>query len=89
MVPDSLGGERPPPLEAYRKKRDPDRTPEPFGVDGANVCLTADETFGPFEKAKERCVPLNGDKVGDSWKSKSVDAAGKPVDVDVSIVAGQ
>jgi len=31
MVPDSLGGERPPPLEAYRRKRDPDRTPEPFG----------------------------------------------------------
>jgi bifunctional non-homologous end joining protein LigD len=30
-VPDSLGAERPPPLEAYRKKRDPDRTPEPFG----------------------------------------------------------
>jgi bifunctional non-homologous end joining protein LigD len=30
-VPDSLGGERPPPLDAYRKKRDPDRTPEPFG----------------------------------------------------------
>jgi bifunctional non-homologous end joining protein LigD len=31
IVPDSLGGERPPPLEAYRRKRDPDRTPEPFG----------------------------------------------------------
>jgi len=31
IVPDSLGSERPPPLEAYRKKRDPDRTPEPFG----------------------------------------------------------
>src|SRR5260370_35789937 len=31
IVPDPLGGERPPPLEAYRKKRDPDRTPEPFG----------------------------------------------------------
>ncbi|HWN04639.1 MAG TPA: DNA polymerase ligase N-terminal domain-containing protein, partial [Candidatus Dormibacteraeota bacterium] len=30
-MPDPLGGERPPPLEAYRKKRDPDRTPEPFG----------------------------------------------------------
>ncbi|MFI5373158.1 MAG: DNA ligase D [Candidatus Rokuibacteriota bacterium] len=30
-MPDSLGGERPPPLETYRKKRDPDRTPEPFG----------------------------------------------------------
>jgi hypothetical protein len=58
-------------------------------VDGANVCLTAETTFGPFEAKKERCVPLNGDKVGDSWKSKSVDAAGKPVEVDVSIVAGQ
>ena len=31
IVLESLGGERPPPLEAYRKKRDPDRTPEPFG----------------------------------------------------------
>ena len=31
IVPDSPGGERPPPLDAYRKKRDPDRTPEPFG----------------------------------------------------------
>ena len=31
MGPDSLGGERPPPLETYRRKRDPDRTPEPFG----------------------------------------------------------
>ena len=31
IVPDSLGGERPPPLDTYRKKRDPDRTPEPFG----------------------------------------------------------
>ncbi len=30
-MPDSLGGERPPPLDAYRRKRDPDRTPEPFG----------------------------------------------------------
>jgi hypothetical protein len=58
-------------------------------VDGDKVCLTADETFGPFEKAKERCVPLMGDKVGDTWKSQSMDAAGKPVEVDVSIVAGQ
>ncbi|HEY7041686.1 MAG TPA: DNA ligase D [Methylomirabilota bacterium] len=30
-MPDAIGAERPPPLEAYRKKRDPDRTPEPFG----------------------------------------------------------
>lgn len=58
-------------------------------VDGANVCLTADATFGPFEAGKERCVPLMGDKVGDTWKSKSIGADGKPVDVDVSIVAGQ
>jgi bifunctional non-homologous end joining protein LigD len=26
-----MGAERPPPLEAYRRKRDPERTPEPFG----------------------------------------------------------
>lgn len=58
-------------------------------VDGANVCLTSDTAFGPFEANKERCVPLMGDKVGDSWKSKSLDAQGKPVDVDVSIVAGR
>ena len=57
-------------------------------VDGDKVCLTAEATFGPFEANKERCVPLQGDKVGDTWKSKSLDAAGKPVDVDVSIVAG-
>ena len=31
MVPDAMGAERPPPLEAYRRKRDPERTPEPFG----------------------------------------------------------
>ncbi len=58
-------------------------------VDGSNVCLTATTAFGPFEANKERCVPLNGDKVGDTWKSKSIDATGKPVDVDVSIVAGR
>ena len=58
-------------------------------VDGTNVCLTSDTAFGPFEVNKERCVPLMGDKVGDSWKGKSLDAAGKPVDVDVSIVAGR
>jgi hypothetical protein len=57
--------------------------------DGDKVCLTADKTFGPFEAGKERCVPLMGDKVGDTWKSKSVGADGKPVDVDVTIVAGQ
>jgi bifunctional non-homologous end joining protein LigD len=31
IVPDAIGAERPPPLEAYRRKRDPERTPEPFG----------------------------------------------------------
>jgi hypothetical protein len=58
-------------------------------VDGANVCITSDTAFGPFEANKERCVPLMGDKVGDKWKSKSLDAAGKEVEVDVSIVAGR
>lgn len=58
-------------------------------VDGATVCLTSDTAFGPFEANKERCVPLMGDKVGDTWKAKSLDAAGKPVDVDVSIVQGR
>ncbi|MEQ1755023.1 MAG: hypothetical protein ABL973_12920 [Micropepsaceae bacterium] len=58
-------------------------------VDGDKVCLTAEATFGPFEAGKERCVPLMGDKVGDTWKSKGMSADGKPVDVDVTIVAGQ
>ncbi|HYB71456.1 MAG TPA: DNA ligase D [Candidatus Bathyarchaeia archaeon] len=31
VVHDSVAGERPPQLDTYRKKRDPDRTPEPFG----------------------------------------------------------
>jgi hypothetical protein len=57
-------------------------------VDKDKLCLTADTSFGPFEKDKESCVPLMGDKVGDTWKSKSKDAAGAVVDVDVSIVAG-
>ena len=30
-MPESLQAERPPPLHAYRRKRDPERTPEPFG----------------------------------------------------------
>jgi bifunctional non-homologous end joining protein LigD len=31
IVPEAMSSERPPPLHAYRKKRDPERTPEPFG----------------------------------------------------------
>jgi len=58
-------------------------------VEGDKVCLTAEAAVGPFEANKERCVPLSGDKVGDTWKSKSLGADGKPVDVDVTIVAGQ
>ena len=57
-------------------------------VDGDKVCITAETAFGPFEANKERCIPLNGDKVGDSWKMKSKDAAGKDTDVEVSIVSG-
>ena len=58
-------------------------------VEGDKVCITADAAFGPFEANKERCVPLNGDKVGDSWKSKAKDGAGKEIDMEVSIVSGQ
>jgi hypothetical protein len=57
-------------------------------VDKESLCLTFDASFGPFEKGKETCVPLMGDKVGDKWKSKSKDATGAVVDVDVEIVAG-
>lgn len=58
-------------------------------VQGDQVCLTPEAAIGPFEASKERCVPLMGDKVGDTWKSQSVGADGKPVAVDVTIVAGQ
>jgi hypothetical protein len=58
-------------------------------VDGDKVCLTYDTAFGAFEANKERCVPLSGDKVGDSWKLKSKDAAGKDVDLEVTIVSGR
>jgi len=57
--------------------------------DGAKLCLTFDATFGPFEANTERCVPLNGDKVGDTWPSASKDAAGNPVAISVTIVAGR
>jgi YD repeat-containing protein len=57
--------------------------------DGDKLCITSDTAFGPFEANKESCVPLMGDKVGDKWKSKSKDAAGNVVDVDVTIVAGK
>lgn len=58
-------------------------------MDGDKVCFTYDSSFGMFEANKERCVPVSGDKVGDSWKVKTKDAAGKDVEVEVSIVAGK
>lgn len=58
-------------------------------VDGDKVCLTAETSFGAFEANKERCVPLMGDKVGDTWKSTGKDATGKDVVSDASIVAGR
>jgi len=56
--------------------------------DGDKLCITSEAAFGPFEANKERCVPLMGDNVGDKWKSQSLGADGKPVEVDVTIVAG-
>ena len=57
--------------------------------DGTKVCLTLDPGFGPFVTGTERCIPLNGDKIGDSWTTPGVDAAGKPISVAVSIVQGR
>jgi hypothetical protein len=57
--------------------------------DGDKLCVTSEAAFGPFEANKERCLPLLGDKVGDTWKSKGRDAAGNEVDVVVTIVAGR
>lgn len=57
--------------------------------DGDTVCLTAETAFGPFEAGKERCVPLTGDKVGDSWETPGKDAAGADIKIKVEIVAGR
>ncbi len=58
-------------------------------VDGANICITAQTTFTIFEAGKERCVPLNGDKVGDKWQVTTKDPSGKDTTVNVTIVAGR
>lgn len=58
--------------------------------DGDKLCLTAETTFGPFEAGKERCVPLMGDKVGDSWTTPGgKDANGNDIVITVKIVAGR
>jgi hypothetical protein len=57
--------------------------------DGDKLCLTAETTFGPFEAGKERCVPLMGDKVGDSWPTPGKDANGNDITINVKIVAGR
>ena len=58
-------------------------------VDGDKLCITYETAFAMFEANKERCVPLSGDKVGDNWKLKAKDAAGKDIEVDVTIVSGK
>lgn len=57
--------------------------------DGDNLCITSEAAFGAFEAGKERCVPLQGDKVGDSWQSKFPGPDGAEMTLDVSIVAGR
>jgi hypothetical protein len=58
-------------------------------LDAANICLTSESTFGPFEAGKERCVPLMGDKAGDSWSLPGKDAKGNDITITVKIVAGR
>ncbi len=57
--------------------------------DGANVCLTFDASFGPFEAGKERCVPLQGDKVGDTWTTPGKDSMGMDITVTMTIAKGR
>lgn len=57
--------------------------------DGDTVCLTAETAFGPFEAGKERCVPLAGEKVGDSWETPGKDAQGNDITITVAIVEGR
>lgn len=56
--------------------------------DGANVCITANANFGLFEAGKERCIPLGGDKVGDTWQVTAKDSTGKDITVNVKLEAG-
>jgi hypothetical protein len=58
-------------------------------VDAANICLTSEAPFGPFEPGKERCVPLQGDKVGDTWTVPGKDAKGNDIVATGKIVAGR
>ena len=58
-------------------------------VDGVNVCITVQAAMTIFEAGKERCVPLNGDKVGDKWTIPLKDTSGKDITVNVTIVAGR
>ena len=57
--------------------------------DGDNLCVTSEAAFGPFEADKERCIPLAGDKVGDSWQTPAKDAQGNDITITVTIVAGR
>ncbi len=57
--------------------------------DGANVCLTLVPGFGPFETGKERCIPLQGDKIGDTWTTPTKDSMGMDATVTVTIVKGR
>ena len=42
--------------------------------DGDKLCVKADTDFGAFKGGEERCVPLQGDKVGDTWQTKINDS---------------
>jgi hypothetical protein len=57
--------------------------------DGTNICVTPEAAFGPFEAGKENCIPLQGDKIGDTWETKAKNAQGVEQTTTVTIVAGR
>lgn len=58
-------------------------------IEGDQVCITPERAFLIFEAGKERCVPLQGEKVGDSWQTTSKGPDGQDVTATISIVAGR
>lgn len=57
-------------------------------LDGDNVCVLQTEGRGP-NKGVEKCEPLEGDKIGDTWTVDVTDKDGKPVVQTMTITEGR